>query len=110
METLGEIKISPLVIETITKLSTLEVEGVADLSGNFVRDITGFLNFNSANNGIKVVIEEKEVIIDISITMKNGYSIPELAEKIQENVKQSVENMTRLNVQKVNLHINDIEF
>ena len=41
---------------------------------------------------------------------KYGYSIPEVAEKIQENIRESVYNMTEVKVEMVNVHIVGVNF
>lgn len=107
---LGTIHIAPQVIETIAKSSTLDVEGVAGFSGGFTGDIAEFFGRNkSTTKGIKIEVGQLETAIDISLVIKYGYSILELAEKIQNNVKYEVENMAGLNVVEVNVHINGIE-
>jgi len=108
---IGKIRIAPQVIEMIAKQSTLEIEGVVDLSGSFAGEIKEFLGRNKHTvKGIKVEVGEAETSVDVSVVIKYGYNITEIAEKIQENVKTSIENMTGLNVVKVNVHINGIEF
>ena len=42
--------------------------------------------------------------------VKYGYNVPELAYRIQQSVKQSVENMTTYKVAKVDVHIEDVVF
>ena len=44
------------------------------------------------------------------IVVDYGVRIPELSWEIQENVKNSVETMTGLDVQKVNIHIEGVSF
>jgi uncharacterized alkaline shock family protein YloU len=39
-----------------------------------------------------------------------GYNVPELAYRIQQTVKQSVENMTHFKVAQVDVHIKDVLF
>ena len=50
-------------------------------------------------------IKEKSVLIDLYIVVEFGIRIPELAWEVQESVKNSVETMTGLKVEKVNVHI-----
>lgn len=78
---LGEVSISPHVIELITKLSSLETEGISELSGSFTGEIAEFLGRNESK-GIKVVVEDEKAIIDISVIIEQGYNIPDLAERI----------------------------
>lgn len=108
---LGKIRIAPQVIEVISKLSTLEIEGVSSLSGRLTGELAGILGRNKhTTNGIKVEVGEKETAVDVSVVLKYGYSIPETAEKIQDNVKYAIESMTNLRVVEVNVHVNGVQF
>ena len=53
---------------------------------------------------------ETTATIDLYIVVDYGVRIPELSWEIQENVKNSVETMTGLDVQKVNIHIEGVSF
>lgn len=106
---LGKIQIAPQVIEIIAKNSTIEVDGVASLNGRF--ELTDLFGKNkTAAKGVRVEIADSEIIVNISIIIKNGYRIPELADNIQESVKNSVETMTDLDVVEVNVYIDGIVF
>lgn len=107
---IGTIQISPQVIEVITKLSTIEVEGVAGLSGGFTEGIVEFLGRNkNTTKGIKVEVGQKETAVDVSVIIKYGYPIPKVAEEIQQSVKNAIESMTELTVVEVNVHIDAIQ-
>ncbi|MGL5692772.1 MAG: Asp23/Gls24 family envelope stress response protein [Peptostreptococcaceae bacterium] len=99
----GQVKISNDVIATIAGLAALEVEGVETIT-----TFTDKLLKN--NNGVKIQIEEEEVNLDIMVLIEFGISIPDIALKIQENVKNTVETMTGLKVSQVNIHIQGISF
>ena len=45
------------------------------------------------------------MIVDLSLNMKYGYSIPAVSEKVQDKVKTAIENMTGLMVLEVNIKI-----
>ena len=55
------------------------------------------------SKGVKVDMNETTATIDLYIVVDYGVRIPELSWEIQENVKNSVETMTGLDVQKVNI-------
>ena len=99
----GQVKISNDVIATIAGLAALEVEGVETIT-----TFTDKLLKN--NNGVKIQIEEEDVNLDILVMIDFGISIPDIALKIQENVKNTVETMTGLKVSQVNIHIQGISF
>ena len=48
--------------------------------------------------------------MDLSIIVDYGVRIPEVAWKIQENVKRAVESMTGLQVVEVNVHVQGVHF
>ena len=93
----GQVKISNDVVATIAGLAALEVEGVET-------------NTTLKNNGVKIQIEEEEVSLDVMVMIDYGVSIPEIALKIQENVKNTVETMAGLKVSQVNIHVQGISF
>lgn len=105
------IKISPDVVATIAGVATTEIKGVAGMFSSFAGGLAEKLGAKkSPTKGIKVEIKEKSVLIDLYIVVEFGIRIPELAWEIQESVKNSVETMTGLLVEKVNVHIDGISF
>ena len=80
---LGQVKISNEVIVTIAGLAALEVENV--------ETITTITDKLLKNNGVKIQIDEEQIILDIYVNIEFGESIPDTAFKIQENVKNTVE-------------------
>ena len=99
---LGQVKISNEVIVTIAGLAALEVENV--------ETITTITDKLLKNNGVKIQIDEEQIILDIYVNIEFGESIPDTAFKIQENVKNTVETMTGLEVSTVNVHVQGITF
>ena len=106
----GSIKISDEVIATIATIAVSEIEGVCGLYGSIAGEIVSKLGKKNFNKGVKITSTETDTIIDISLTVKYGIRIPEVAWEVQENVKKSVESMSGLNVEKVNIHIAGVEF
>ena len=99
---LGQVKISNEVIVTIAGLAALEVENV--------ETITTITDKLLRNNGVKIQVDEEQIILDIYVNIEFGESIPDTAFKIQENVKNTVETMTGLEVSTVNVHVQGITF
>ena len=107
----SKVLISPDVVAAIAGVATSEVDGVAGMCSTFAGGIAEILGAKkNATKGIKVDIKDKTCIIDLYIIVDYGIRIPELAWEIQENVKNSVETMTGLNVEKVNIHIDGVSF
>ncbi|OBR63038.1 alkaline-shock protein [Paenibacillus oryzae] len=107
---IGTIQIAPEVIEVIAGLATVEVDGVAGMSGGFAGGIAELLGRKNLSKGVKVEVGQREAAVDVSIIVEYGNKIPEVASEIQRNVKRSIEMMTGLHVVEVNVHIHDVYF
>ncbi len=110
-ENVGNIRISADVVSTIAGIATSELEGVAGMYSSFAGGIAEKLGAKkNPSKGVKVEMSETSVSIDLYIVVEYGVRIPELAWEIQENVKNSIESMTGLSVEKVNIHIEGVSF
>ncbi|MBO9609042.1 MAG: Asp23/Gls24 family envelope stress response protein [Paenibacillaceae bacterium] len=107
---MGNIQIAPEVIEVIAGLATIEVEGVAGMSGGFAGGIAELLGRKNLSKGVKVEVGQKEAAVDVSIIIEYGSKIPRVSSDIQRSVKQAIETMTGLGVVEVNVHIHDVHF
>lgn len=102
---LGKVEIAPEVLEVIAGIATSEVAGVSSMRGNFATDVAERFGKKTHGKGIKVELAEDMVLIDVFIVIDYGYSIPKVAEKIQLNIRQTIENMTGIYTKEVNVHI-----
>jgi uncharacterized alkaline shock family protein YloU len=107
---MGSIQIAPEVIEVIAGLATVEVQGVAGMSGGFASGVAELLGRKNLSKGVKVEVGQKEAAVDVSIVVEYGKRIPVVAQDIQLNVKNAIESMTGLSVVEVNVHIHDVMF
>ncbi|HHW70055.1 MAG TPA: Asp23/Gls24 family envelope stress response protein [Clostridiales bacterium] len=110
VEEYGKITFADEVVAIIAGLAATEVDGVAAMSGGFAGGFTEMLGMKNLSKGVKVEIGEKEAAIDLYIIVEYGVRVPEVAWKIQENVKKTVETMTGLDVVEVNIHVQGIDF
>lgn len=106
----GTVKISNEVISIIAGVAANEIDGVVSMSSGITGGITEMLGMKNLSKGVKVEINEKEANIDVFITVEYGIKISEIGRKVQENVKNTVENMTGLVVKAVNVNIQDVNF
>ena len=101
----GEVRIADDVISMIAAISATEVDGVAGMSGNITSDLISRLGVKNLSRGVKVTIAEEKVSIELSLELKYGVSLPKVCKSVQEKVKSSVETMTGLSVDEVNIRI-----
>lgn len=104
----GSVKIANEVVAIIAGLAATEVDGVAGMSGGVTSGITEALGMKSLSKGVKVEVGEKECAINLFVVINYGSRISEVAESIQENVKNAVETMTGLNVVEVNVSVQGV--
>lgn len=104
----GQVKISEDVIATVASVAAESVDGVVKVGSNFKSQVTDILNTKNFNKGVRVNIGEKETIVDVYISIEYGIKIVEVSEKVQEEVKEAIENMTDFDVVEVNVHISGI--
>lgn len=107
---LGTVRIAEEVVAIAAGLAATEVPGVAGMSGGIVGGIAEMLGRKNFSRGVKVEVGEKEAAVDLSLIVEFGARIPEVALKVQENVKQAVEKMTGLNVVEVNVNVQGVKF
>jgi Uncharacterized protein conserved in bacteria len=102
---IGEVKIASDVVAVIAGLAANEVEGVYSMAGNITNELIGRLGMKNMSKGVKVMMEEGTVRVDMALNMKYGYSIPRVTKQVQEKVSQQIENMTGLIVPEVNIRV-----
>jgi uncharacterized alkaline shock family protein YloU len=106
----GKVEIAPEVIEVIAGIAASEVEGVAQMRGNFATGVVERLGKKNHGKGVKVELSEEGITVDVYCLMKFGVSIPTVAGKIQDNIRQALLNMTALEAETVNIHVVGISF
>lgn len=102
---LGKVEIAPVVIEVIAGIATNEVEGVSSTRGNFATGVVEKFGKKSHGKGIKVELTDIGVMIDVFVVLDYGKTIPTVAKKIQENIRQALKNMTALEIEEINVHV-----
>ena len=106
---MGTITIADEVVSTVAGLAAIDVEGVASMSGGWGTDLVEKLGRKNFAKGIRVELTNDDTKIDIYLIVEFGYSIPEVADNVQKEVKLAVETMTGLNVTEVNVHVVSVQ-
>ena len=97
-------------LEKLTKIAgnaALQVNGVGSL-------VNAPINFNMItreySKGVSMAAVNNELIFDLYINIRIGGNIPEIAFKVQEHVKKTIEKVCNKQVSKVNIHVQGIDF
>ena len=106
----GRIIFADEVVATIAALAVADVDGVSALSGGVVEGITEMLGKKNVTKGVKVEVGAEEAAVDVSVSVKYGYKIKEVCEKIQQAIKSAIETMTGLRVVEINVFVQSVVF
>ena len=105
----GEVKIADEVVAIIAALAATEVEGVASMAGNITNELISRLGMKNLSKGVQVDVLEGVVTVSLTLNLKYNYSVVEVSGKVQEKVKNAIENMTGLEVADVNIKVAGVE-
>ena len=103
----GSLQISTDVIAKIARLAALEVDGVREVKAcpYSMKSLLGRL---ATPKPVEVTLQDEVAEITVNVTIAYGARISALSEKVQQNVKASVQNMTSITVSRVNVVITGV--
>lgn len=105
-ETIGDIVISPRVLEVITGISATKVDGVHSLRNKVMTD---GLSKSTLSKGVYLNTEEDgTVTADIYLYLQYGVNVPSVSMAIQQAVKSAVYDMAEVVIDAVNIHVEGI--
>ena len=107
---IGEVQIADEVVAIIAGLAATEVEGVDSMAGNITNELVGKLGMKNLSKGVRVTVTENSVTVDISILVKYGSTIQEVAKAVQDAVFGAIENASGFTVEGVNVHVAGVTF
>jgi uncharacterized alkaline shock family protein YloU len=59
---------------------------------------------------VKIVVEEETVYIDLFVVLKRDINIREVSHTIQSRVTRAIQEMVGMEVVRVNIHVEDIDY
>ncbi|HZW03342.1 MAG TPA: Asp23/Gls24 family envelope stress response protein [Anaerolineaceae bacterium] len=104
----GKTTIAPEVLTTIARLTTMSVPGVSQMA-----PVPGEVNrlFNrNANDGVKITVERDTVYADLYVILCRDTNVREIGRAIQSRVSRAISEMVGMDVGKVNVHVEDIDY
>lgn len=110
----GRIEVADEVVEKVAALAAIEVEGVADMGGDFARAIESVrerigIGQKRGDQGVKARITGRDVAVDVVIMVMYGHVVMDVARNVQANVAVQTHRMLGLNVVEVNVTVDDVQ-
>ncbi len=104
----GKTTIAPEVLLTIARLSALSVPGVNRLSTT-PSDVNQFL-IRGSGEGVKIIVDNGVVYADIYVILNRDVNVRDVSRSIQAKVSRAISEMVGMEVGKVNIHVEDIDY
>ena len=101
---IGRTTIAPEVLETIARLTTLAVPGVARMvSPVGMRRLLG-------QNGVRIKVVGNTVHVELYIVTESGASMLSIGRQIQAEVTRAIRDLVGMEVDSVDVHIEDVAY
>lgn len=105
---MGKTTIAPDVLVSIAQLATLSVEGVSRLTAS-PREVNTLFK-KGLSSGVNITVEDNVVYTDLYVVIKKDFNVREVSRAIQNQVSRSINEMVGMEVGRVNVHVEDIDF
>jgi uncharacterized alkaline shock family protein YloU len=110
----GTTTIAETVVTKVAGIAAREVAGVHALGGSASRAIGSMTQRvglgDERSQGVNVEVGQREAAVDLTIMVDYGESIPQVAQRVRENVIKRIEGITGLSVTEVNVSVGDLYF
>jgi uncharacterized alkaline shock family protein YloU len=106
--TKGKTTIAPDVLHSIARLTTLDVDGVSRICIN--PPGVSRLFTRGYNEGIRIDIQDDTVYCDLYLILKPDINVRDVSHIIQQKVSRAISEMVGMQVGRVNIHIEDIDY
>ena len=106
----GKISVAEDLVSVVAGYATVENYGIVGMCSKRTGDtLAELLGKDSLKKGIRVTtIGDNLVDIDLYVILQYGVSLPAVASNCKSNVKYRVEEVTGVNVNNVNIHVEGI--
>ncbi|MEI8130926.1 MAG: Asp23/Gls24 family envelope stress response protein [Leptolinea sp.] len=104
----GKTTIAPEVLVSIARLTALGVPGVRRLA--LAQNDFNRIFRRGINEGVEIRVENDTVYADIHVVLNRDVNVREISRGIQTQVSRAFSEMVGMEVGKVNIHIEDIDF
>lgn len=106
----GTTTVATDVLLTIAHLTALSVAGVSRLSPLRGKGMEVFLKHGQARDGIIIEVVDDIVYVDVYVILKSDTNVRDISHNIQRDVARAISEMVGMQVGRINIHIEDIDY
>ncbi len=103
-----ELSVNTEVLAKMAEIAAKEIDGVAGLAKKAI-NLKGAVKTKTPFTGVKIESVNGALKLNVYICVKKDAFVKEVAEKVQENVKEKIQTMTGTAVTQVNVSVADVE-
>jgi uncharacterized alkaline shock family protein YloU len=106
---LGTVHVSPQVLATIARLTTLSVPGVVRMYHDLTTGFDSRLKRHTVREGVSIEVADNAVSVDVYIIAGPHTNLYELGKAIQGLVSRAIQELVGMPVLAVNVHVQDVQ-
>jgi uncharacterized alkaline shock family protein YloU len=112
----GKINISRMTLESLIHSVLKDIKGVVGPKKTILKEFSKKLakttqsKKDAANQEIRIEIKPDTIIVNLFLVVQYGIRIPDLTWEIQAKVKEKLKEITGLDINTINVHINGISY
>ncbi len=104
----GKITLDRKILVSIINLAAKEISGVESVTNSarpWIKKV-----FNRYDDGVEIKFEKNGALtVDVYLNVYIGYSVPDVAYRVQENIRNSLATMVALKPLKINIHVINVD-
>lgn len=107
---LGLLTVSRKVVKAIVHREATQVPGVVQLGGDsLLKRIARFLGMRLGPRGIELELADGEAAMTLTVVVRYGTSIPEMAAEMRRRVKSALKTLAGIEVRTVNVYVKSVK-
>lgn len=105
----GKVYCNRNILLSIINLAAKEISGVSKLCNNFGNKFKKMFSSNYFE-GVKLSRGKDSLSVDIYLNVFMGYSVADVAYRVQENIKNGISSMMDVKINGINVHVLGVDF
>ncbi len=106
----GKVFCNKNIMLSIINLAAKEISGVSSLVAKFGSRLKRWMSPSNYFEGVKVSYNKEGINIDVYINVFFGYSVSDVAYRVQENIKNGIASMLESKINTINVHVMGVDF
>ena len=104
----GTVRIAPAVLIQLIETTVVDIEGVASITSRKGKKREEETSGKAFDDGkVRVVVDGNQIDADIAITLKSGYEVAKVTDRIRRDVGVAAVRMLGMTVRSVNIYVDN---